>query len=73
MRCDGVGDPLSDWGVPTGLNGSELRRVRVEAKADLAAALLDERREPIRKKARTQPLTLALSAEPAEKRGTLPP
>jgi hypothetical protein len=27
----------------------ELRRVRVEAEADLAAALFDERRQPIRK------------------------
>ena len=73
MRRDGFGYPLGDRGVPTGLDGGELRRVGVEAEADLAAALLDERREPIRKEARTQPLTLALSAEPAEKRGTLPP
>ena len=51
----------------------ELRRIRVEAEADLAAALFDERREPVREGLRAQPLTLAFSAEPAEKRGTLPP
>jgi hypothetical protein len=31
-----------------GLAGPELRRVRIEAEADLAAALFDERRQPIR-------------------------
>ena len=53
----------------------QLRRVGVEAEADLAAALLDERREPIREQASANqpPLTLVFRAEPAEKRGTLPP
>ena len=54
----------------------QLGRVGVEAEADLAAALFDERREPIRERssAATQPpLTLVFRAEPAEKRGTLPP
>ena len=51
----------------------ELCRVGVEAEADLAAALFDERRKPIRKRRGAQPLTLAFSAEPAEKRGTFPP
>ena len=55
------------------LGPGELRRIRVEAEADLAAALLDERRQPIRKWLLAQPLTLDFSAEPAEKRGTLPP
>lgn len=51
----------------------ELRRIGVEAEADLAAALFDERRKPIREGNLAQPLTLDFSAEPAEKRGTLPP
>ena len=52
----------------------ELGRVGVEPEADLAAALFDERRQPIREgSALAQPLTLAFRAEPAEKRGTLPP
>ena len=52
----------------------EFGRVGVEAETDLAATLRDERREPIRECCGNQPpLTLVLSAEPAEKRGTLPP
>ena len=52
----------------------QLGRVGVEAETDLAAALSDERRQPIRECFGNQPpLTLVLSAEPAEKRGTLPP
>ena len=49
----------------------QLRRVGVKSKADLAAALFDGRRSPIDEEA--QPLTDFFSAEPAEKRGTLPP
>jgi hypothetical protein len=49
-------------------------RIGVETETDLTAALSDERREPIRECCGNQPpLTLVLSAEPAEKRGTLPP
>jgi hypothetical protein len=33
-----------------GLVGAQLDRIRVEAEADLAAALFDERREPIRER-----------------------
>jgi len=51
----------------------QLGRVGVEAEADLAAALFDERRQPIRKGLGNQPLTLVFRADPAEKRGTLPP
>ena len=60
---------------PSARPPAELRRVGVEAEADLAAALLDERRQPIRERrsGSAQPLTLDFSAEPAEKRGTLPP
>jgi hypothetical protein len=36
-------------------------------------ALFDERRQPICERSLAQPLTLVFSAEPAEKRGTLPP
>jgi hypothetical protein len=36
--------------LPASLTGGELGRVRVEAEADLAAALLDERRKPIRER-----------------------
>jgi len=72
VRRNRIGDPLSER-VVTGLEIGELRRIGVEAEADLAAALLDERRKPIREGTRTQPLTLVFSAEPAEKRGTLPP
>jgi hypothetical protein len=32
----------------------ELRRVGIEAEADLAAALLDERRQPVRERSSTQ-------------------
>ncbi len=57
-----------------GLAGpGQLGRVGIEAEADLAAALFDERRKPIRESRRNQPLTLVFRAEPAEKRGTLPP
>ncbi len=34
--------------IATGLAGADLGRVRIEAEADLAAALFDERRQPIR-------------------------
>ena len=52
----------------------QLGRIGVETEADLTAALNDERGEPIRECCGNQPpLTLVLSAEPAEKRGTLPP
>ena len=68
-RCGaGPGGPLlGNAGGPDG------RGVRVEPEADLAAALLDERREPIRKWLPAQPLTLDFRAEPALNRGTLPP
>lgn len=54
---------------------SQLGRVGVEAETDLTATLFNERREPIGKaRQRVQPpLTLVFRAEPAEKRGTLPP
>jgi len=60
----------------------ELRRVGVEAEANLTAALVYERRKSIRELGQCRlrsasepqlPLTLLFSAEPAEKRGTLPP
>jgi len=73
---DGRGGPLGDGGVAGDVGRlavGELRRVGVETEADLAAALFDERREPIRERSSTQPFTLAFKAEPAEKRGTLPP
>ena len=62
-------------GAASGPVPGQLGRVGVEAEADLTAALFDERREPIREMAQlvAQPLTLVFSAEPAEKRGTLPP
>ncbi len=48
--------------------------VGVEAEADLAAALGNERRKPISESCGNQPpLTLVFRADPAENRGTLPP
>jgi hypothetical protein len=35
--------------------GVQLRRIGIEAEADLAAALIDERREPIRERSVRQP------------------
>lgn len=49
----------------------KLGRIRIQAEADLTAALDYERRSPIDEEA--QPLTFFLRADPAEKRGTLPP
>jgi len=73
-----LGDGLTAAGreVGTRPDRGEFRRVGVEAEANLAVALFDERRQPIRKRlqgATQPPLTLVFSAEPAEKRGTLPP
>jgi hypothetical protein len=56
---------------PCGYTIEEFGRIGIEAEADLTAALNDERRSPIDKE--TQPLTFFFRAEPAEKRGTLPP
>ncbi len=53
MRRDRVGDPLSGRAT-AGLEIGELRRIWVEAEADLAAALLDERRKPIRERSLAQ-------------------
>ena len=41
------------WGVETTVRLGELRRVGVQPEADLAAALLDERRKPIRERIHT--------------------
>ena len=51
----------------------QLRGIGVEAKANLTAALFDELRQPVGELGQVQPLTLVFRAEPAEKRGTLPP
>lgn len=50
---------------------AQIGGVRVEPETDLAAALFNERRSSIDET--TQPLTAFFSADPAEKRGTLPP
>jgi hypothetical protein len=76
MRGDRLGCVLGSRGAASGYvrpNPRKLRRIGVEAETDLAAALFDERRKPVREGFRAQPLTLVFSAEPAEKRGTLPP
>jgi len=73
VRRDGAGRTLGRRGSVGRGVGGELGGVGVEPEADLAAALLDERRQPICKGDRAQPLTLVFNAEPAEKRGTLPP
>jgi hypothetical protein len=57
--------------VPIGDRVTEPGRIGIQAEADLAAALFDERRSPINEDA--QPLTCFFRADPAEKRGTLPP
>ena len=56
---------------PIGDQVTEPGRIRIQAEADLAATLFYKRRSPINEEA--QPLTCFFSAEPAEKRGTLPP
>ena len=71
--------PLSERANPLSLTfiyaspamSGKLSRIRIQAEADLAAAFADERRSPIDEEA--QPLTCFLRADPAEKRGTLPP
>jgi hypothetical protein len=53
VRDDRPGRTLGDRGAVgenVGLVPGELRRVGVEAEADLAAALFDERREPVCKR-----------------------
>lgn len=75
MRCDRRGGELG-WLTGPGARPdlAELGGVGVEAQADLAATLGYERRQPISKSCGNQPpLTLVFRAEPAEKRGTLPP
>jgi hypothetical protein len=49
------------------------RWVGVEAEANLAAALVDERREPVGKRSGQPPLTRDFSPAPAENLGTRPP
>ena len=74
VRRHGLGRALGGRGsAERPSRPGELRRVGVETEADLAAALFDERRKPICERGLAQPLTLVFSAEPAEKRGTLPP
>ena len=56
---------------PVGDRVTESGWIGIQAKADLAAALFYERRSLINEEA--QPLTCFFRADPAEKRGTLPP
>lgn len=56
---------------PVGDRITESGRIRIQAEADLAATLFYERRSLINEEA--QPLTCFFRADPAEKRGTLPP
>ena len=54
--------------------GLERAGIGIESEADLAPALGDERRQPVREGLCAQPpLTCFFRPEPAEKRGTLPP
>ena len=78
MGGDGAGGDFGRRALDRGTEilPGQLRRVGIEAEADLAAALVDERRQPVCERSFGSaylPLTLALRAEPAEKRGTLPP
>ena len=56
---------------PVGDRVTEPSRIGIQTEADLAAALFNERRSLINEEA--QPLTCFFRADPAEKRGTLPP
>ena len=81
MQCSATAAPAAGGGVtPTPRPGLEPGRIRVETEADLAAALVYERGEPVGEgraggdQGRSQPpLTRCLRPAPAENFGTLPP
>lgn len=71
MGRDGFPGALRRGAFGDGERVAETGWIRIQPEADLAATLFDERRSLIDEEA--QPLTCFFRAEPAEKRGTLPP